>query len=87
MTNKFTTEKKRHANVYVFCLLNHVNKVTIDPLYMDQWEFYVLSTKELNNYKRSQHSIMLKSLKGLTKAVTYDKLQTEIITKHQFNKD
>ena len=85
--NKQETVKKRHADVYVFCLLNHDNKETINPLNMNHWDFYVLATKELNNYKRSQHSITLKSLQGLTKAISYDKLQKAIKDKHKFNSD
>ncbi|RRN76408.1 hypothetical protein EIM50_24845, partial [Pseudoxanthomonas sp. SGD-10] len=29
-TNKLSPEKKRHADVYVFCLLHHENKQTVD---------------------------------------------------------
>ena len=39
LTNKQSSEKKRHADVYVFCLLHHDNKLTIDPLNMNHWEF------------------------------------------------
>ena len=85
LTNKQSEAKKRHADVYVFCLLYHDNKQTIDPLNLNQWEFYILATRELNEYKRSQHSITLKSLKGLTQAIPYDKLNETIKVKHQQN--
>ena len=38
-----------------------------------------------NNYKRSQHSITLKSLENLTKPVTYSGLFEEIKIKHLKN--
>lgn len=85
LTNKQSDIKKRHADVYVFCLLHHHNKQTVDPLNLDQWEFYVLATKQLNSYTRSQHSITLKSLQGLTQPVCYDKLDSEIKLKHALN--
>ena len=85
-TNKFESIKKRHADVYVFCLLHHTDKATIDPLNINQWEFYVLSTQKLNEYKRSQHSITLKSLKGLTATVPYDKLKETITDRHKENR-
>jgi hypothetical protein len=85
ITNILSAEKKRHANVYVFCLLHHTNKLTIDPLNMNQWEFYVLATKELNNYTRSQSAITLNSLKRLTTAVGYDRLYETIKEKHKLN--
>lgn len=79
------TEKTRHADVYVFCLLNHEDKETVDPLDMDQWEFYILSTNELNAYKRSQYSITLNSLRKLTNAVRYDKIDKTIREKNKLN--
>lgn len=84
-TNEFEDIKKRHADVYVFCLLHHTDKNTIDPLNIDQWEFYVLATKELNNYKRSQHSITLNSLRGLTQKIQYDNLKESIMEKYKLN--
>ena len=64
-TNEFATEKTRSADVYVFALLAHRNQATIDPLNLDQWEFYVLPTCVLDSRKRSQHSITLPSFQGL----------------------
>jgi len=69
---------KRHADVYVFCLLNHKDKETVNPLNLDQWEFYVLSTYKLDNYQRSQSSITLNSLLKLTSKVEYKDLNLEI---------
>ena len=79
------TEKTRHADVYVFCLLHHEDKDTVDPLNLDQWEFYILSTNELNGYKRSQYSITLNSLKNLTDAVPYNKIYETIKEKNMLN--
>lgn len=84
-TNKFSNIKLRHADVYVFCLLNHVEQLTIDPLNMNQWEFYVLATQQLNEYKRSQHSITLKSLRRLTHPIAYDKLRETVLDRHKLN--
>lgn len=55
----------RHADVYVFALLAHRDKATIDPLDLSQWRFYVLPTRVLNKRTRSQHSITLSSLQAL----------------------
>lgn len=86
LTNKpISGEKKRHADVYVFCLLYHENKSTVDPLNMDQWEFYVLAQNELNEYIRSRHSITLKSIQQLTPAVTYARLYDAIKARHMLN--
>ncbi len=50
----------RPSDIYVFCLLNHKDQKTIDPLKLEQWEFYVVSTKVINSYERSKSSITLK---------------------------
>jgi hypothetical protein len=78
-----TTKKQRAADVYVFCLLKHKDKDTVDPLDLSQWKFYVVSTEQLNNYKRSQHSITLPSLKKLTKAVDYNEIIREVDRLHR----
>jgi hypothetical protein len=49
----------------VFALLAHQEQATLDPLDLDQWEFYVLPTAVLDARERSQHSITLPSLKAL----------------------
>ncbi len=64
-TNRQGEEPERTADVYVFALLAHQEQSTLDPLNLDQWEFYVLPTCVLNERKRSQHSITLPSLKKL----------------------
>lgn len=82
LTNAQSETATRHADVYVFCLLHHDNKQSVDPLNLDQWEFYVLATRQINDYPRSQYSITLKSLKALTGPVRYDQLRDEIQLKH-----
>lgn len=81
-TNTQTKTKSRHADLYVFCLLHHQDKATVDPLNMDHWCFYVLSTNEVNAYERSQHSITLKSLERLTRKVRYEEVYHEIQFKY-----
>lgn len=77
-TNILQDEPKRHADIYVFCLLKHKDQSTIDPLKMEQWEFYVLPTFRLDNYERSKSSITLNSLKKLNESVEYKDLKKEI---------
>ena len=78
-TNMQSREAKRQADVYVFALLVHINKATVDPLILDQWRFYVLPTAVLDARTRSQHSITLKSLKKLCDgAVTYADLREAV---------
>ena len=61
-TNKLATESKRQADIYVFCLLSHKDKETLDPLDLDQWEFYILPASVLNEKRVLQKKIGLASL-------------------------
>lgn len=65
-TGMSSDEPSRHADVYVFALLKHQERDTLDPLNIAQWEFYVLPTRTLNERTRSQHSITLPSLRELS---------------------
>jgi len=71
-------EPARHADVYVFCHLKHKEQDTVNPLKMEQWDFYVLPTFTLDNYERSQSSITINSLKKLTNPLQYSQLKEEI---------
>ena len=61
-TNSSATTKSRQAQVYVFCLLHHQDKATVDPLDLSQWKFFVLSTETLNERLPAQKSLSLASL-------------------------
>ena len=61
-TNESSSEVKRQADIYVFCLLHHEEKPTLDPLDLDQWTFYLLPTSVLNANKDNQKKISLSSL-------------------------
>lgn len=77
-TNQQQKAPKRHADLYVFCHLKHKEQSTIDPLKMEQWDFYILPTFRIDNYKRSQSSITLNSLRRLTDPKKYSELKNEI---------
>ncbi len=63
-TNTYDKKIKRQADIYVFCVHKHKDEKTINPLDCNQWDFYVLSTKILNEKKKNQKTI---SLKGIIK--------------------
>ncbi len=62
VTSSHADELRRQADVYVFCLLHHQDKATVDPLDMNQWTFYVLPASTLNAKLPMQKSISLASL-------------------------
>jgi hypothetical protein len=64
-SNTSDTERRRQADVYVFALLAHTDKLTVDPLNLDQWSFYVLSTERLNAGVGNQRTLSLGALLNL----------------------
>lgn len=73
------TERKRQADVYVFALLKHRNKATLNPLNIDQWEFYVLPTATLDKQIGGQKKIRLAPLLNLNpEKATFDTLPAAI---------
>ena len=72
----FENESKRQADVYVFALLAHKDQSTIDPMDLDQWEFYVLPTEVLNTHFGNQKTIILSKLKEFASLVRFEELKT-----------
>lgn len=64
-TNAFVGERRRQAQVYVFCILAHKDQGTIDPLDTSQWQFMVLNTATLDDAVQGQASISGKRLLDL----------------------
>jgi len=82
-TGKYSEIPSREADIYVFCLLNHKDKTTIEPLNLEQWEFFVLSTPAIDNCKHADKSMTLKTLQKLTKGVSYDNLRDAVIKQYE----
>lgn len=75
--NIFKGEAKRHADIYVFCLLKNKNFDTINPLKLEQWDFYVVPTIDLDKLG-TQKTISLSVLKKIADAVSYNQLKNKI---------
>ena len=65
-TNTISEARRRQADVYVFALVDHQAKATVDPLDLDQWVFHVLPTAVLNEHAAEQKTI------GLPRLLTLD---------------
>lgn len=64
-TGTLGTERRRQAHVYVFCVLGEKGQLIVDPLDVNQWRFYVLATRVLNDRLAEQKTITLGSLMKL----------------------
>lgn len=64
-TSSFAMNPARTADVYVFCLLEHQDPGSIDPTNLNQWRFFVLATKELEDKLGQQKTLGLATLQTL----------------------
>lgn len=79
-TNIYENEKKRQAQVYVFCVHNVEVQEEVDILDMSQWDFYVLSSKILNDKYKHGKSIGLNPLIKLgAKKCSFDEIHDTVI--------
>ncbi len=75
----FDPTRLRRSDVYVFCVLGDERAVP-DPLNLDEWGFYVLASRVLDERIPDQKSIMLSSLLRLGPAcVTFSDLRSAVI--------
>ncbi len=77
-TNKMEEIASRSSDVYVFCLLHHMDAKTLNPLNLDQWTFYVVSTAFLGIKYPQRKSLGLKNLETIAKAVGWADLSGEV---------
>jgi len=65
-TSQLSSELRRQADIYVFCLLDHREKATLDPMRLEQWKFYLLRSAILDARFPTQKTISLASLLKLS---------------------
>ena len=82
-TGEYGTIPVRSADVYVFCLLAHRDKRTINPLELTQWEFYVLPTQTIDTAFENQKTVTLSRLKEAgANSIGYGDLRRAILDAH-----
>ncbi len=77
ITGIYATERKRQADLYVFSLLHHQDKQTLDSMNINQWQFYIVPAPLLNEQFPTQKTISLTSLLKLKpQQAKYNELAT-----------
>lgn len=78
-TSAFVGGRQRQANAYVFALLKHRDKATLNPRNLDQWEFYLVPTKAVTDRCGSRKYLSLKGLLELNpRRATYADLPESV---------
>lgn len=76
--NSYAAEVRRQAHLYVFCLLAHQDQDTLNPLCLDQWEFYVVPTGVLNERHGSRKTLGLAAVRALAPAIPWSGIPAAI---------
>ncbi len=58
-------DKFRHSDYYIFCYLREEDKEKVNPMALDQWDFYILSTFVIDRELGDQSSISLGAIRDL----------------------
>ena len=66
----YGSDAKRQSDVYVFGLYAETDRAKADPLILDGWQFYIISTKTLNAVCGGQKTISLSALERLGPIIT-----------------
>ena len=72
------SDKERQCDIYVFCLNIGNEKEDSYPLEMDNWEFYVVSRKIIDDNCGDNKTINLNKVRTLTEVTEYSNLRTKI---------
>ena len=66
-TGLYEDVARRQADVYVFAILAHREKATLNPMDVSQWEFHVVATSLLNDRVGSHGFLALRTLTRLSR--------------------
>jgi len=61
-SNAFVGDKKRQSHVYVFAVLKHRDKSTLNPREVEQWEFYLVPTQRITERYGSRKYLSMNAL-------------------------
>lgn len=74
--NSYSQELKRQADIYIFCVLKHKDRDTINPLNIEQWDFYIVPTDIINKELGNQKTVKLSALKLIgASPVAFEKIK------------
>lgn len=76
-----TSEYKRQNDVYIFCLNIGHTKDESNPLHLENWQFYIIPTKTINEICKDNKTISLGQIQKITGSsigISYENLKGEI---------
>jgi len=77
-TNTYAPRPIRSADCYVFCLYSETDPARVDVLDVAAWQFYVLSTGQINRELGGQKTVGIGRVQGMCEPVLYGGLKGRI---------
>lgn len=77
-SNAYRVESGRAADCYVFCVYAEKNRSRADILDVGRWEFYVVSTEQINCQLGSQKTAALSTIERLAVLVGYEQIKERV---------
>ena len=77
-TNTYRVESSRAADCYVFCVYTEKDRSRVNVLDVDMWEFYVVSTQQINRQLGSQKTAALSTIERLAEPVGYAQIKERV---------
>jgi len=74
----FENKFERQNDIYVFCLNTGETKETSNPMNLDNWEFYVVATKIINEECKNNKTISLNKVRKICKKISYNEIKETI---------
>ena len=69
---------QRNSDLYVFCLFSETEREKADPLNLKLWDFWTISTSNINQLFRKQKTVALGMIKPVAVHTKYDGLKSAI---------
>ena len=75
-TNEKENKFERQNDIYVFCLNTGMTKETSNPMKLDNWEFYIIPTSEINKQCGDNKKISLERIRKITEKKNFDEIKS-----------
>lgn len=69
---------ERQNDIYVFCLNTGTTKATSNPINLNNWEFYIVPTSEINEKCGNNKKISLERVRKMTQKKSFGELKNTI---------
>lgn len=69
----------RHSDVYIFCLFKCKKRDEANPLMLEQWDFFVVKTSDIDTFLGAQRTVTLSTIRSIPHIeCSYDDLQQSV---------